>query len=145
MWCTPLPAQVSATSFNKEISVIKEVYGRATSKKHQYHFDEVRELDAVHFLSLLLSTDCGIAAKCNPNDYMCLDLGVYQLHHSRRNLQDHAGAHGNCPCFILGGPFFPLALRLLSSNSLSQLSVPLPPLLLSLLLSLVNIWPVFLT
>ena len=34
---------VSALSDAKEISVVKEVYGRATSKKHVYHFDEVGE------------------------------------------------------------------------------------------------------
>ena len=32
---------VSALSAEKKISVIKEVYGRGTSKKHVYHFDEV--------------------------------------------------------------------------------------------------------
>jgi hypothetical protein len=32
---------VSTASEKKEISVIKEVYGRATTRKHHYNFDEV--------------------------------------------------------------------------------------------------------
>jgi len=32
---------VSALSQEREISVIKEVYGKGTKKKHVYHFDEV--------------------------------------------------------------------------------------------------------
>jgi hypothetical protein len=32
---------VSALSEKKEVSVIKEIYGRSTSKKHVYQFDDV--------------------------------------------------------------------------------------------------------
>lgn len=32
---------VSALSSQKEVSVIKEVYGRSTTKKHVFHFDDV--------------------------------------------------------------------------------------------------------